>query len=288
MQSIQSVRVEKLQDSALDVINIRNQFCEALISLQGGQILKFFSKKQNKDLLWLSECNDYQQEKAIRGGIPFCFPWFANHPTASTYPSHGFARNLLWKCLEIREDEMGHHLVLELKDNLQTRQYWDYAFVLHMTIHCGAELKLEMKLMNLDTQSFQFTFAWHSYFSIQTQMAQIHGLAQENYIDKVNQNVVKTQREDVITFNTEVDYIYPKTKGNFCLMDHQEHSIKIESNAKSAVVWNPWIEKSEKLKDIKNDDWQHFVCLECGQLDSEIIELCAGDHIQFDLKIYTA
>ena len=71
----------KLYNSELEAIQVSNPFCEALISLQGAQVLKFFSKKHNKDLLWLSDLHQYQSCKAIRGGIPLCFPWFGGHVT---------------------------------------------------------------------------------------------------------------------------------------------------------------------------------------------------------------
>lgn len=140
----------KLENSELDAIQISNPFCDALISLQGGQILQFFSKNQNKSLLWLSELAKFETGKAIRGGIPLCFPWFCGHPADANLPAHGFARNSLWSLVNIEEHAAGHEVVLELSDSLDTRKYWDYAFKLHMHIHCGEQLKLEFKLQNLD------------------------------------------------------------------------------------------------------------------------------------------
>ena len=34
----------------------------------------------------------YAPGKALRGGIPICFPWFGAHPEHKDYPAHGFAR----------------------------------------------------------------------------------------------------------------------------------------------------------------------------------------------------
>ena len=45
--------------------------------------------------------------KAIRGGIPVCFPWFANHPSDATKPAHGFARMRTWEIRDIARDEAG-------------------------------------------------------------------------------------------------------------------------------------------------------------------------------------
>ena len=174
------------------ILQIHNHNCEAEISLQGAQVLKFFSKKLNKDLLWLSDLNQYQSGKAIRGGIPLCFPWFGGHVTDKSFPSHGFARNSVWTLLETLEDEIGHHLRFELKDSAATRQYWNYAFKLEMLIHCGETLKLELKLQNLDDKALEFSFAWHSYFPVNTQQAQVMGLQYCNYIDQLDGNQIKT------------------------------------------------------------------------------------------------
>ena len=281
-------RITKIKDSELEAIQISNPFCEALISLHGAQVLKFHSKKHNKDLLWLSDLAKFETGKAIRGGIPLCFPWFGGHPTDANLPAHGFARNSLWQLKDITEDTAGHHVLLELTDTAATRQLWNYAFKLQMLIHCGEELKLEFKLLNLDNQAFEFSFAWHSYFPVVTQNASVLGLQDTNYIDQLDENKVKTQTSQGIEFTAETDRIYPKTSGKFIIQQNGENHIQIQSTAKSAVVWNPWIKKAERLADVANDVWQEFICVETGQIASEKVSLDAGETVQYQLSIATA
>ena len=275
----------KLPNYHLDAIQISNPFCNALISLQGGQILKFFSKKQNKDLLWLSGLNTYQQGKAIRGGIPLCFPWFGAHEREFEYPAHGFARNHLWKLIQNKENEIGHHLILELKDSDETRCYFPYAFQLQMYIHCGDQLKLELKLQNLDRKDFECSFAWHSYFPANTETADVVGLAQESYMDQLDQNILKVQKDQAVLFTEEIDRIYEKTTGKFTLNQGNGQSIKIKSNTQSAVIWNPWIKKSATLNDMDDNAWKEFICIENGQVKSQKLFLSAGKAAQFELVI---
>lgn len=275
----------KLANSELEAIEISNKFCDALITLQGGQILKFFSKKQNKDLLWLSDLAEYETGKAIRGGIPLCFPWFGGHPTNTNLPAHGFARNSLWQLTSINEDATGHHILLELNDSETTRLYWNYAFKLEMLIHCGEDLKLEFKLQNLDPQTFEFGFAWHSYFPTKTQNSQVLGLQNSSYIDQLDGNQIKTQTGEVIIFTAELDRIYPKTSGQFSIQQNEQDHIYIKSTAKSAVVWNPWIEKTKRLTDVRDDAWQDFICVEMGQVATEQVHLAAGQHVCYAVQI---
>ena len=250
------------------ILQIHNHNCEAEISLQGAQVLKFFSKKLNKDLLWLSDLNQYQSGKAIRGGIPLCFPWFGTHPTDANLPAHGFARNSIWQLKDITEDTAGHHLRFELTDSEATRQYWNYAFRLEMLIHCGEQLHLEFKLHNRDQQAFEFSFAWHSYFPTETQSTKVKGLRGLDYIDQLDENCQKTQFDEWIEFTAETDRIYPITSGQFVIQQQGKDHIYIQSSAKSAVIWNPWIEKAKRLGDVRDDAWKGFICVETGQIAS--------------------
>ena len=278
-------QITKLEDSELEAIQISNPFCEALISLHGAQVLKFHNKKHNKDLLWLSELAKFETGKAIRGGIPLCFPWFGGHPTDTELPAHGFARNSLWQLKDITENETGHHVLLELKDSAATHQLWNYAFKLEMHIHCGEQLQLEFKLQNLDQQAFEFTFAWHSYFPVITQQARVLGLHHTDYIDQLDGNQVKTQIEQNIQFTAEIDRIYPKTSGQFVIQQNAEQQIHIQSSAKSAVIWNPWIEKAARLADIDDGAWQDFICVETGQIAFEKVSLVPQQSVGFELMI---
>lgn len=61
--------------------------------------------------------------------------------------------------------------------------------------------------------------------------------------------------------------------------------IKIKSNAQSAIIWNPWIKKSAALKDVDNNAWKEFICIENGQVKSQKLCLFAGKAVQFELVI---
>lgn len=285
--AVSGVEIKMLGNDQLPAVYISNDFCEAIIALQGAQILRFDLKKKNKlvPLLWLSELNQFQSKKAIRGGIPLCFPWFGAHTDQVDYPAHGFARNLTWRLCEITEHGQGHTVILELKDSELTRQYWDYAFCLHMKIECGETLNLEFTLENLDTQPLSFNFAWHSYFPAQIHTAQVHGFEQTLFINQLNSNQTEIQQDEIIQFTQEIDRIYPNTSGCFHLVDEEDFPIFIQTNAPSAVVWNPWIAKAQRLTDVQNDAWQDFVCIECGDLNQEKYKLKAGEICQYRMQI---
>jgi len=58
------------------LIKINNAHATATISLYGGQLLTFKPHAQKEPIIWLSEQAVFAENKAIRGGIPICWPWF--------------------------------------------------------------------------------------------------------------------------------------------------------------------------------------------------------------------
>ena len=62
---------------------IANTDATAQMALQGAQVLTF-QPQGSAPVLFLSPHARYAPGKAIRGGIPICWPWFGPHPTPAT------------------------------------------------------------------------------------------------------------------------------------------------------------------------------------------------------------
>jgi glucose-6-phosphate 1-epimerase len=86
----------------LPFILISNSDATALISVYAAQVLSFQPTTESEDLLFLSQKSYYEEGKAIRGGIPVCWPWFGPDPKDRDRPDHGFVRNGLWAVLKQR------------------------------------------------------------------------------------------------------------------------------------------------------------------------------------------
>ena len=50
-----------------------------------------------QEVLFVSEHTRWENGRAIRGGIPVCFPWFGNKPDDARAPAHGFVRTEAWQ-----------------------------------------------------------------------------------------------------------------------------------------------------------------------------------------------
>ncbi|MGW8161208.1 MAG: aldose epimerase family protein, partial [Desulfobulbales bacterium] len=87
--------VFKRVDGGLVFAEVTNKFATGRVYLQGGQVTHFQPKGQDP-VLWVSDRSLFQPGKAIRGGIPICWPWFGDHPSDPQKPPHGFARTSPW------------------------------------------------------------------------------------------------------------------------------------------------------------------------------------------------
>lgn len=282
------MNIKSQKIGSLDTLKIENQFCEASISFQGAQVLSYKLKTKDglSEKLWLSDLNQYQPNKAIRGGIPLCFPWFGKSHISDSHPSHGFARNILWELKEVIESEDSHYLSFELVDNEETREIWPFEFSLIQTIHCGQSLSVEFELENRSNKSFDYAFAWHSYFAVEDIFStKVEGLQDAEYIDQLNQNKCEIQQVEDIIVGSEIDRIYPKTQGNFIIRSKLNALTYVQTNTNSAVVWNPWIEKSRRLADMRDDAWKEFICVETGNV-LPLNSLAPNQKDKFNLTIY--
>lgn len=273
--------------AGLPVLHIRNEFCSATISYQGAQVLHY-QQTGESPLLWQSEPNSFQAGKAIRGGIPLCFPWFGQHPTQTDLPSHGFARNMDWQLQQATENAQGHHLTFVLRDNAATRLLWNHAFEAVMDIHLGEQLHFEFRVKNNDQHPFAFSFAWHSYFQIEDiNQTQLHGLEHTRFLDQLctsaGYNSGDTQP---VSFSSETDRIYQQASGHYQIKSALESTIDIHSaSCSSVVVWNPWSEKAARLNDMAKDAWKNMLCVECGQVDSATVQLAPAQLVSYQLTL---
>ena len=267
--------VFKSKPCNLPVVEIANKHATATISLQGAHVTKF-QPQGEKPVLWLSSYAFFKPGKAVRGGIPVCWPWFGPHPMDANKPAHGFARTTLWTVMAT--DTLAGEstqIRLGLVDDDRTRATWPYAFDLQIVITVGRELRTELIVHNSGSETFTCTGALHSYFSVSavTEVC-IHGLAGRAYLDEPDDMRRKIQ-EGPVTIDCEVDRIYLDTDDD-CLIEDPgfDRLIRItKRGSHSTVVWNPWIAKAAHMQDFGNHEYSEMVCVETANAGSDIVTL---------------
>jgi glucose-6-phosphate 1-epimerase len=268
----------------LPFIIIRNQNATAVISLHGGQILSFKPSTQITDMLFLSKKSSYEDGKAIRGGIPVCWPWFGPDPKGLQRPNHGFVRTHLWKVINTTSTDNETKISLQFIESQKKDRTWKQPFTLILEFTIASELSLKLTTHNTGDKPFSFTQAFHTYFRVGViNQIQVTGLEGCSYFDKLDQGKEKTQA-GIVTIAEEVDRIYQDVNNHVCLIDPAlNRRIKIVSqNCKTGVVWNPWQKTSRKMADLGNQDYKHFVCVETGNIAFDLIQIPPdGEHSLF-------
>lgn len=252
--------VHKKLANGFAYIEIKNSSAEAKIALQGAHLFHY-ARVGEEPILWLSEVSDFELGKAIRGGIPVCWPWFGFNED-KTLPQHGFARTALWEFVCSDElDEKTSSVTLKLTHSDETLKMWHYKFLLELKITISDKLVMELKTTNLDCESFVLTQALHTYFKVShISDATIKGLDNKPYLDALTwKNEVQ---EGDITFNQEVDRVYQEVDGEIVLSDKKRVIHVRNENSSSAVVWNPWIEKTLRMSAMKPNAYESMLCIE--------------------------
>ena len=175
-------------DNGFEYIEITNKQAEAKIALQGAHLFHY-KVKDKPSLLWLSKAAYFEEEKAIRGGVPVCFPWFGKNKDNPSLPQHGFARTQLWNVvLEEEQDDSTTQIRLQLKPDAYTLAQWDYLFDVTLDIIIGQELSIALSVTNSDTKPFEISTALHTYFSVSDiDTVSIKGLDGRVYYDALDE-----------------------------------------------------------------------------------------------------
>ncbi len=252
--------VHKKLTNGFEYIEVKNEVAEAKVALQGAHLFHY-ARAGEEPILWLSEASDFEVGKAIRGGVPICWPWFGFNEDKSL-PQHGFARTSLWEFMGSDEvDAKTTVLTLRLTHDEKTLQMWHYKFLLELKITISDKLTLELKTINLDDKSFKISQALHTYFSVShISEATIKGLDKKPYLDALTWK--KELQDGDITFNQEVDRVYQEVDGEIVLSD-KNRAIHIKNDGSSSVVvWNPWIEKTLRMSAMRPNAYESMVCIE--------------------------
>lgn len=265
---------------------IATPYCRALVSAQGAQVLEFQAVGK-KPLLWLSDAAVYQPGRAIRGGIPLCFPWFGPAPGGSG-PAHGFARLLDWQLTEAENKPDALHLQFRLAASPATRAFWPQDFEATLGLSLGRVLQLQLAVANTGASAFSFSFAFHSYFPVSDiRRAQVDGLDGTPWLDQLDPQRTQHVQQGPVGFAGETDRLHLHTAGEYCLVDGASgQAVRLSAPAcRSAIIWNPGPEKTARLGDMAPNAWQGMACVECGNVGADAVSLPPGAAKLFTLLL---
>ncbi len=265
----------------LPMIELAHDQARATVSLYGGQVLKF-QPAGAEPVLWLSEKSHFEEGRAIRGGIPICWPWFGPSLLDDTLPNHGFVRNRMWDVRATRiVDGEAAQVRLGLSDDAESLRMWPHPFDLELVITVDTALTVELIVRNTGHFAFVCGGALHTYLIVgNVRDVQVHGLEGLPYIDQLRPDTLNRQ-EGPVVFHQEVDNIYLDATGPCVLEDPNLHRrIVVEkSGSRSTVVWNPWIGKARRMADFGDDEYLEMVCIETANAGRDLVSVTPrGQH----------
>ena len=272
----------------MTAITITSPLARAEIYLHGGHVTQF-QPAGEEPLLWLSEHSVFDRAKAIRGGVPICFPWFGAKAGDALAPAHGFARLMDWRLVGVEQARDGTICVeLELASSEQTKALWGAKFIARQTISVGRALSVTFAVANTSGNSITFEAALHTYFAIGDIAATtISGFGGTRYTDALDGGAEKAQVDDRIAFVGETDRVYFDVPARCVLHDPAVgRDVEVVTRgARDAVVWNPWAAKVARMADFGADEWRGMVCIETANVKRNAVVLPAGQSHEMGVTI---
>ncbi len=263
------------------VLVINHPAATARVALHGAHVMEWQPAGQAQPVLYMSPEALLEHDKAIRGGIPICWPWFGGHPTDATKPMHGFARIRSWELVRADAQEGHVAMLFKLESNEETHALWPHDFRCHLGISFGAALEVSLMAENTGETSFQLTEALHTYLTVgDIKQVTVRGLTEASYLDTVGDRTMREQEGD-ITFDREVDRQYTSSAG--VIVEDRSLGRNLVVNklgSGTTVVWNPWIEKSKRLADLPDEAYHGFLCVEAANAgDAAVTVMPGGRHV---------
>ncbi len=268
-----SVRLE-VGEGGLPVVRVDGSHGSAELYLHGAHLTRW-TPADGRPVLWLSAASLFTEAKAIRGGVPICFPWFGANPLDPGAPAHGFARLAEWELVAARDDGDTVAVTLRLADSPATRATaWPHRFEALYTVTVGTRLALALTVTNRDTDAISFEEALHSYLAVDDIRAtEVAGLEGAPYLDQLAGMSVGTETGPV-RFNAETDRIYLDSPAATAVTDGSGRTVGITTQGShSTIVWNPWIAKAASMGDFGDDEWTGMVCVESANVRENRVRL---------------
>lgn len=248
----------------------------AEVYLHGAHVTSWIPAGESADRLFVSASSPFASGVAIRGGVPVCFPQFADQ---GPLPLHGFARLTSWDIVRAGDVEGGGaEAQFRLADSVATRALWPYPFTAMLTVTTsGRTLALELAVTNTGATSFAFTMALHTYLRVaDVRTTRILGLKDVRYRDKVLQvnDVVETAAE--LEIDRPLDRVYHAVPDMLEVREPGRTLAVRATGVSDTVVWNPGPARGAALPDLDSGGYARMLCVEAA-VASRSITLHPGE-----------
>jgi glucose-6-phosphate 1-epimerase len=276
-------------NGGLPRLDIHTPEATAEIYLHGAHITSW-QPAGAEEVIFLSQQAEFKSGRAIRGGIPVCFPWFRNKADDPKAPSHGFVRTKAWQLdsVELQGDVV--KISFSTESDESTRAWWPHDFRLVHRVTIGNHLVQELVMSNTGKAPLRFEEALHTYYRVgAAEAVRIRGLDGVAYLDNTDANREKRQEGD-IAFTAQTDRAYMDTTHVVEIHDPtlRRRIRLVKEDSRSTVVWNPWSTGAQTMADLGNDGWRTMACVEASNIRALAVDLGPGEQHTMKTTIQVA
>ncbi len=268
-------------------VQVHTAAADATIYLHGAHVTHWQPAGQ-EPVIFLSEKSEFAEVKAIRGGVPICFPWFGPRSDGQAGPPHGYARiqewELVFAALVPGPDGDQIYLTFALYPNDASRSLGFDNVRLAYEVIVGRTLTMRLTSVNAGAESVVVEEALHAYFAVgDVRNAMLTGLESAVYRDKTDGMKVKSTPAGPLRLTAATDSVFPGNRAPIEIHDiGNGRVISVDkTNSATTVVWNPW----SGLSDLPEDSWPGFVCVETANTATDDITLEPGKSHQMSCVI---
>ena len=246
--------------------------------LHGAHVTSY-RPHDNHEVLWMSDTAVYQTGKAIRGGIPLCWPWFGAHANNPDRPQHGYARTSHFSVLFTSADAQATSITLSLDPAAAPYEEWQNSANFEVEIRLSDSLWMEMRTTNKSDSTLTVSNALHTYFGISSRdritIPDVTGLT---YLDKP-QHYKKLPQTSATMINDEVDRVYLAPPMKIDLLDSgRQLTTSISSwGNHNLVIWNPGKKIAKAMSDFDDQGFEQMLCIEPANALDQSINIEPGE-----------
>ncbi|WP_416396944.1 D-hexose-6-phosphate mutarotase [Allohahella sp. A8] len=279
--------------NGVPALQVRRRECTALVSLLGGQVMSF-QPTGERPVLWHNPDMTWVPGQSLRQGVPVCWPWFGDlqkNPPAvqdtvarlfkeQPASAHGLARSAIWTLQSSDENEAFTEICLTLE--LASAQV-----TLSARYRFGSDLSCELITQNNGKEPLILSMALHSYFQVSDiEAVSVEGLDGCNYIDALR-DWTQHKQTGSLHFTAETDRIYQDIPAEISLTDSTwgRRIVLQAPDSRSAVLWNPWIDKSRRLSQFGAESYRSMVCIETARVMGDVFTVAPGGRSSLSLTI---
>ena len=244
-----------MQNSSDGFINLSNELAECKISLRGGNIVSYRPKNEKHDVFWMGDLNKFDNIHAIRGGVPVCWPRFAEEKLNDNFPRHGFARLSNWKLKKVNIDNQIIEVFLSLDANTQ----YNVEVSANLLVKITDKLECRLETINNGNTDFKFSEALHAYFNVGNRNdVIIKGLKGYQYRSSLDGKLYTLNND--LQINDEFDASFINHTGSVEIIDStfKRAIVLNKEGSKSTIVWNP----NKDLAEMSEGQYKKFICVE--------------------------